>query len=487
MGAPWDGAAAGGAGGADDGAVAHASGDTVERLELLALRADRRRRRRPAGRRRGRCWTRSRRGCGRRSRACGPAEIGGPAARRSTGGSCAPGPSGAPTRGRPDVLPTGRNFFSVDSRAVPTRAAWALGWKSAEPAGRAARAGPRRLAAGAGADRLGHGQHAHRRRRHRAGAGADGRAAGLGRDLGRVTGFEVLPLGALGRPRVDVTLRVSGFFRDAFPQQVELFDSAARAVMALDEPEADEPGGGAVRGPTGGGRVRRGWPGLRLEAGRLRRGAAGADRRADLGRARGPGATPTSTWGGYAYGAGAEGTAARGALEARLARVEAVVQNQDNREHDLLDSDDYYQFEGGAAAAVETLRGAAPVDLSQRPFAPRAAGDPHAGRGGRARGPLARRQSEMDRRRDAPRLQGRLRDRGDGRLPLRLRRDDGGGEATTTSTWCTRPIWRTRDVRDFIGEANPPRCARSRSGCRRRSTAGSGCRARTARGRCWRS
>src|SRR5690606_8348298 len=66
-------------------------------------------------------------------------------------------------------------------------------------------------------------------------------------------------------------------------------------------------------------------------------------------------------WGGYAYGAGAEGTAARGALEARLAKVEAVVQNQDNREHDVLDSDDYYQFEGGMAAAVEPLRGAAPV------------------------------------------------------------------------------------------------------------------------------
>jgi cobalamin biosynthesis Mg chelatase CobN len=93
------------------------------------------------------------------------------------------------------------------------------------------------MAEGAGADLLGHRQHAHRRRRHRPGIGADRRKAGLGRHSGRVTGFEILKLSDLGRPRVDVTLRVSGFFRDAFPDQIDLFDSAVRAVGALDEPE----------------------------------------------------------------------------------------------------------------------------------------------------------------------------------------------------------------------------------------------------------
>ncbi len=70
-------------------------------------------------------------------------------------------------------------------------------------------------------------------------------------------------------------------------------------------------------------------------------------------------------WGGYAYGAGEDGKAERGLFEARLKTVQAVVQNQDNREHDLLDSDDYYQFEGGMSLAVETSGRQPAVDLSQ--------------------------------------------------------------------------------------------------------------------------
>jgi cobaltochelatase CobN len=79
-------------------------------------------------------------------------------------------------------------------------------------------------------------------------------------------------------------------------------------------------------------------------------------------------------WGGYAYGAGAEGAAESVLFRERLERVEAVVQNQDNREHDLLDSDDYYQFEGGLAAAVRHLSGVAPVvyhNDHSRPETPR--------------------------------------------------------------------------------------------------------------------
>ena len=165
----------------------------------------------------------------------------------------------------------------------------------------------------------------------------------------RVTGFEIIPATALGRPRVDVTLRVSGFFRDAFPSQMALVDSAARAVQALDEPQADNPAAARARAGESQSRVYGSKPGA-YGAGLQ----AMIDEKlwtdtADLGRSY-------VEWGGYAYGTG-EGTPDHDGLRQRLSQTEAVVQNQDNREHDLLDSDDYYQFEGGAAAAIELLQG----------------------------------------------------------------------------------------------------------------------------------
>jgi cobaltochelatase CobN len=168
----------------------------------------------------------------------------------------------------------------------------------------------------------------------------------------RVTGFEILPLSILDRPRVDVTLRVSGFFRDAFPQQIDLIDSAARAVMALDEPADMNPAAARARveGVDGQHRVFGSKPGAY---------GAGLQAMIDerLWASKADLAEAYLEWGGYAYGGGKDGAPARAALETRLGQVEAVVQNQDNREHDLLDSDDYYQFEGGAAAAVATLQG----------------------------------------------------------------------------------------------------------------------------------
>jgi cobaltochelatase CobN len=162
----------------------------------------------------------------------------------------------------------------------------------------------------------------------------------------RVTGFEVIPSSALGRPRVDVTLRISGFFRDAFPGLIDLVDSAARAVLALDEPHDVNP----AKANGAGARVYGSKPG-----------AYGAglqalideriwDTQADFGAAY-------LEWGSYAYGEGRAGNKDRAGFETRLTQVDAIVQNQDNREHDLLDSDDYYQFEGGAAAAVASLQG----------------------------------------------------------------------------------------------------------------------------------
>jgi len=281
--------------------------------------------------------------------ACGPSEIKG-LLTALNGQFVAPAPSGAPTRGRMDVLPTGRNFFSVDSRAVPTPTAWALGWKSAnllierhlQDHGDWPRA---MLLTAWGTANM------------RTGGDDIAQALAL---MGvkpkwdsanrRVTGFEILPLSVLDRPRVDVTLRISGFFRDAFPQLIALVDSAARAVMELDEPHDMNPAAAAHAQGEEQYRVFGAKPGA-YGAGLQ----AMIDERlwndtADLGDAY-------LEWGSYAYSKDAQGTRARGAMETQLSKVDAIVQNQDNREHDVLDSDDYYQFEGGAAAAVKSLQG----------------------------------------------------------------------------------------------------------------------------------
>ncbi|RIX99087.1 cobaltochelatase subunit CobN [Aureimonas flava] len=345
------------------------AGDTVERLELLAAGLV------AGGRAPERGWTAT---CcvlaeiENRLRpavvACGPAEIAGLLAGLD-GRFVPPGPSGAPTRGRPDVLPTGRNFFSVDTRAVPTEAAWALGRKSAEllVARHLQDQGEWLRAAG-----LTCWGTANMR------TGGDDIAQGLAligarptwdRASGRVTGFEIVPPAVLGRPRVDVTLRVSGFFRDAFPEQIALFDRAVRAVGALEEDEDDNPIAARMA------REARALEDAGLDAGAARRragfrvfgskpGAYGAglqalideggwETRADL-------AESFLHWSAYAYGADAEGLPERAAFEVRLGQMEAVIQNQDNREHDLLDSDDYYQFQGGMSAAVQHLSGQAP-------------------------------------------------------------------------------------------------------------------------------
>ncbi|MGH1367863.1 MAG: cobaltochelatase subunit CobN [Maritimibacter sp.] len=262
----------------------------------------------------------------------------------------APAPSGAPTRGRLDVLPTGRNFYSVDSRAVPTPTAWALGWKSAslliEKHLQTHGDWPRALlltAWGTANMRTGGDDIA----QALALMGVKPKWDSANR---RVTGFEVIPASALGRPRVDVTLRVSGFFRDAFPGLIALVDSAARAVQSLDEPEAENPAAARAKGGEATARVYGSKPGAY---------GAGLQAMIDekLWREKADLADAYLEWGGYAYGSDGSGTRDREGLEQRLRQTEAIVQNQDNREHDLLDSDDYYQFEGGAAAAVSTLQG----------------------------------------------------------------------------------------------------------------------------------
>jgi cobaltochelatase CobN len=313
--------------------------------------------------------------------ACGRAEMDG-LLRGLDGRFVSPGPSGAPTRGRPEVLPTGRNFYSLDTRAVPTPAAWQLGWKSAqlliERYAQDHGTYPRRLAISAWGT-------ANMR------TGGDDVAQALAlmgvrpqweSKSGRVTGFEILPASVLDRPRVDVTFRVSGFFRDAFPNLIDLLDSAARAVAALDEPAEINPLAACVKAE----RTKLQALGLApKEAARRagyrvfgsRPGAYGAGLQAliDEGgwESDADFADAYLAWGSYAYGAGAEGVA-ESLFRDRLGAIDAVVQNQDNREHDLLDSDDYYQFEGGLAATIRHLSGTAPVvyhNDHSRPETPR--------------------------------------------------------------------------------------------------------------------
>ncbi|TDQ86410.1 cobaltochelatase CobN subunit [Dongia mobilis] len=297
---------------------------------------------------------------------CGAAEIAN-LLRGLDGRFVPPGPSGAPTRGRLDVLPTGRNFFSVDTRSVPTQTAWALGWQSAllvlERHRQEHGAWPRAIVLSAWGT-------ANMR------TGGDDIAQALALmgvrptwdpgGSGRLNGFEVMPLSVLGRPRVDVTLRVSGFFRDAFPAQIDLFDSAVRAVADLDEPDDQNPLAARVRAERAalmadgvaeseasrraGYRVFGSRPGAYGAGLQSLIDAQGWQETGDLARAY-------LAWGGYAYGAGVAGVAEQQGFARRLGGVEAVLHNQDNAEHDLLDSDNYWQFEGGLAAAVTHLSG----------------------------------------------------------------------------------------------------------------------------------
>ncbi len=300
--------------------------------------------------------------------ACGPAELQA-LLTGLNGARISPGPSGAPTRGKLDVLPTGRNFYSLDNRTLPTPVAWELGKASAAA-----------LLTRHFQDTGSHLQtvaiSAWGTSNMRTGGDDIAQAMAL---IGaapkwdpaswRVTGYEIIPLAKLGRPRVDVTLRISGFFRDAFPAQIELLDKAISAVASLDEPDDENPAAARAR----------------MEAQELvAAGINNSDAHA-MATSRIFGSKPGSygaglqalideggwatrsdlssafiTWGAYVYGARSQGRNDEHSFKKRLANIQAVIHNQDNREHDLLDSDDYYQFEGGLSAAVETHSGTKP-------------------------------------------------------------------------------------------------------------------------------
>jgi cobaltochelatase CobN len=277
------------------------------------------------------------------------------------GGYIPAGPSGSPTRGLVNVLPTGRNFYSVDPKALPSRLSWEVGEDLADDLLRSYLEGEGRYPETVGI--VVWGTAAMRTQ----GDDVAEILALLGvrpvwnEESLRVTGLEVIPLEELGRPRIDVTVRISGFFRDAFPNLISLVDDAVRAVASLDEPSEMNF--------------------VKKHAGEEK--DSGADERRSTTRifgskpgAYGAGLLPLidarnwrddedlaevyAVWGGYAYGKGLNGVEDREALAANLRRTEVAVKNVDNREHDLFDSDDYFQYHGGMIAAVRALTGRNP-------------------------------------------------------------------------------------------------------------------------------
>ena len=274
------------------------------------------------------------------------------------GGFVRPGPSGSPLRGLINVLPTGRNFYTVDPRAVPSRLAYETGV--------------------AMADSL--------LQRHLDETGEYPRSVGLsvwgtsamrtsGDDVAevlallgvepewdeasrRITELRPIPLEELGRPRVDVTVRISGFFRDAFPHVVGMLDDAVALVAGLDEPiernfvrahaQADVAEHGDERRATT--RIFGSAPGS-YGAGILQVVESGTWRDdADL-------AEVYTAWGGFAYGRGLDGRPAADDMRANYRRIQVAAKNIDTREHDIADSDDYFQYHGGMIATVRALTG----------------------------------------------------------------------------------------------------------------------------------
>jgi cobaltochelatase CobN len=279
------------------------------------------------------------------------------------------GPSGAPTRGRFDVLPTGRNFYSVDPRALPSELSYATGVRLADAV----------------------------LERHFADTGALPEMVGLvawgtaamrtqGDDaaevfalLGvrptwhessrRVTGLEVIGLEELGRPRIDVTLRISGFFRDAFPHLIGLLDDAVTTVATLNEPDDQNFVAKHARAEAeklaGELDAAEAWRRSTTRIFGSKPGTYGAglsqlletrDWRDDRDLA-----AVYEAWGGFAYGRGLHGVAAGPAMRACFGQIDVAVKNVDSREHDHLDSDDYYQYHGGMIATIRSLSGREPA------------------------------------------------------------------------------------------------------------------------------
>ena len=287
----------------------------------------------------------------------------------SDGGFVSPGPSGAPTRGMADILPTGRNFYSVDPQAIPSQAAWKVGV--------------------AQADAL--------LERYLEDEGCYPESLGMviwgsptmrtkGDDIaevlclmgvrpvweersGRVTGIELIPIEELQRPRIDVMLRISGFFRDAFPNIVHLVDRAVELVAEQKEPPEQNFLAKHVSADIS----EKTAAGIDLEQAKTlacyrifgcRPGAYGAGVSDAIDSKNWKDEKDLAEiyvkWGGYAYGRKNFGATVPDEFRRRLSRLDLTVKNEDTREYDMLDGDDFYSYHGGMIAAVKALKGELP-------------------------------------------------------------------------------------------------------------------------------
>ncbi|MCA0273343.1 MAG: cobaltochelatase subunit CobN [Proteobacteria bacterium] len=292
---------------------------------------------------------------------CGPQERAGLIAALE-GRRVEAGPSGSPFRGRSDVLPTGRNLFTTDPRAVPSRAAHAQGVKLAEELLRRHLQDHGEWPKALVIDLWGSATMRTAGEEFAMALHLAGLAPKWDDGSERVAGFEVVPLALLRRPRIDVTLRVSGLFRDVFPGLAQLFEAAAGVLAERDEAAEDNPYQRAtprVFGPK---------PGLYGLAMAEAIEDYGPEGRSDAGEAWLSG----SEWAIDAQGAAHP---ARAALEAQVMGADGFVHVQDLTETDLLLASDYAAHEGGFAAAVARLGGEAPALYhldATRPDAPRA-------------------------------------------------------------------------------------------------------------------
>jgi len=278
------------------------------------------------------------------------------------GGFIEPGPSGLVTRGRSDVLPTGRNFYSLDPQRIPTPAAWETGKILARKTIEKYRDDEGRLPGNIAF---------HWQCTDIMWADGEGMAQMLyllgvrpvWRDNGRTGGFRIIPLEELGRPRIDITVRVSGITRDNFPGAIALLDEAVQAVACLDEPTDLN----FVRKHT---------------REKMRRSAGGS--REDLRRATYrifasmPGTYQAGTqlavyasawktkedlsdvflyWNGYAYGKGAFGEPAHGSLKSSLRTVDVSFNKTVSDEYDLTGCCCYFGTHGGMINAARVVSG----------------------------------------------------------------------------------------------------------------------------------
>ena len=274
----------------------------------------------------------------------------------------AAGPSGSPLRGLVNVLPTGRNFYSVDPKAVPSRLAWETGMALADSLVE----------------------------RYRSDHGEWPKSVGLsvwgtsamrtsGDDIAevlallgvrpiwddasrRVVDLEVITPAELGRPRIDVTVRISGFFRDAFPHVVTMLDDAVALVAALDEaPEDNYVRAHALADLAEHGDQRRST--TRIFGSKPGTYGAGLLQLIDSRNWRDDAdlAEVYTAWGGFAYGRGLDGAPASEDMNRAYRRIVVAAKNTDTREHDIADSDDYFQYHGGMIATVRSLTGKDPA------------------------------------------------------------------------------------------------------------------------------